>query len=196
MHTDHAEDQKKLFQLLQTWKQRCEWEKHGEKTILKSTPHELLDILFKVSQDAIIDAGGIETWEGLSQDQRKIRHDEAFRRFAFELGEAEFAILDDSQKKDIDLLIWAGCCMHKEMNAFKGGCTHMSRWWEENGISGPIKMYNRDNAAAADLGAGTTAAKRAEKHTQGGAIKVSSLAGAVFHHKDRKCGQQDTLRYF
>ncbi len=146
-----------------------------------------------MSQDAIIDAGGIETWEGLSQDQRKIRHDEAFRRFAFELREAEFAILDDSQKKDIDLLIWAGCCMHKKMNAFKGGCTHMSRWWEENGISGPIKMYNRDNAAAADLGAGTTAAKRAEEHTQGGAIKVSSLAGAVFCHKDRKHGQQDTL---
>ncbi len=196
MHTDHAEDQKKLFRLLQTWKQRCEREKRGEKTILKSTPHELLDILFKVSQDAIIDAGGIETWEGLSQDQRKICHDEAFCRFAFELGEAEFAILDDSQKKDIDLLIWAGCCMHKEMNAFKGGCTHMSRWWEENGISGPIKMYNRDNAAAADLGAGTTAAKRAEEHTQGGAIKVSSLAGAVFRHKDRKRGQQDTLQYF
>ncbi len=63
MHTDHAEDQKKLFRLLQTWKQRCEWEKRGEKTILKSTPHELLDILFKVSQDAIIDAGGIETWK-------------------------------------------------------------------------------------------------------------------------------------
>ncbi len=196
MHTDHAEDQKKLFRLLQTWKQRCEREKCGEKTILKSTPHELLDILFTLSQDATINAGGIETWEDLSQDQRKIHHDEAFHRFAFELGEAEFTILDDSQKKDIDLLIWAGCCMHKEMNAFKGGCTCMSRWWEENGISGPIKMYNQDNAAAADLGAGTTAAKHAEECTQSGAIKVSSLAGAVFHHKDQKCGQQDTLRYF
>ena len=141
--------------------------------------------LFKVSQEAIINAGGMASWENLSQNERKTHHDEAFHRFALELGEAEFAKLDDSQKKNIDLLIWAGCCMHKEMNAFKGGCTHMSRWWEENGISGPIKMYNRDNAAAADLGAGTTAAKRAEEHTQGGAIKVSSLAGAVFRHKDR-----------
>ncbi|PBK85845.1 hypothetical protein ARMGADRAFT_1047959 [Armillaria gallica] len=185
MHTDHAEDQKKLFQLLQTWKQRCECEKRGEETILKSTPHELLDILFKVSQEAIINAGGMASWENISQNERKTHHDEAFRRFAFELGEAEFAKLDDSQKKNIDLLIWAGCCMYKEMNAFKGGCTHMSRWWEENGVSGPIKMYNRDNAAAADLAAGTAAAKRAEDRTQGGAIKVSSLAGA-----------QDTLRYF
>ncbi|PBK83047.1 hypothetical protein ARMGADRAFT_1048525 [Armillaria gallica] len=187
MHTDHAEDQKKLFQLLQTWKQRCECEKRGEETILKSTPHELLDILFKVSQEAIINAGGMASWENLSQNERKTHHDEAFCRFAFELGEAEFAKLDDSQKKNIDLLIWAGCCMHKEMNAFKGGCTHMSRWWEENGVSGPIKMYNRDNAAAADLGAGTAAAKHAEDCTQ---------AGAVFRHKDQKRGQQDTLRYF
>ncbi|KAK0184073.1 hypothetical protein F5146DRAFT_1106155 [Armillaria mellea] len=186
MHTDHVEDQKML----------CEHEKRGEETILKSTPHGLLDILFKVLQEAIINAGGIATWENLSQNQRKTCHDEAFRRFSFELGEAEFAKLDDSQKKNIDLLIWARCCMHKEMNAFKGGCTHMLRWWEENCISGPIKMYNWDNAAAADLGAGTAAAKRAEDRTQGGAIKVLSLAGAIFRHKDQKQGQQDTLQYF
>ncbi|KAJ7820386.1 hypothetical protein B0H14DRAFT_3472341 [Mycena olivaceomarginata] len=30
----------------------------------------------------------------------------------------------------------------------------------------------------------------------GGAIKVASLVGAIFRHKDRKRGQQDTLRYF
>ncbi len=58
-----------------------------------------------MSQEAIINAGGIETWDGLSQDQRKIHYDEAFHRFAFELEEAEFVMLDDSQKKDIDLWI-------------------------------------------------------------------------------------------
>ncbi|KAK0430609.1 hypothetical protein EV421DRAFT_1721345, partial [Armillaria borealis] len=117
-------------------------------------------------------------------------------QFLFELEEAEFTKLNDSQKKNIDLLIWARCCMHKEMNAFKGGCTHMSQWWEENDISSLIKMYNQDNAAAADLGAGTAAAKCAEDCIQSGPIKVSSLAGAIFCHKDQKCGQQDTLWYF
>jgi hypothetical protein len=72
----------------------------------------------------------------------------------------------------------------------------MQQWWVENGLPGPLKMYNRDNAAAATLGAGTEAATRAEDRTIGGAIKVSGLAGAIFRHKDRKRGQQDTLRYF
>jgi hypothetical protein len=72
----------------------------------------------------------------------------------------------------------------------------MQKWWAENGHAGPLKMYNRDNATAVSLSAGTDAAARAEDHTIGGAIKVASLAGAIFRHKDRKHRQQDTLRYF
>ncbi|THU91295.1 hypothetical protein K435DRAFT_583338, partial [Dendrothele bispora CBS 962.96] len=89
-----------------------------------------------------------------------------------------------------------GCCMHKEMNAFKGGVAAMEAWWGANGIEPPARMYNWDNAAASTLAPGTAALKRAEEKSKGGAIKVSDLAGAVFRHKDRKRGQQDTLRFY
>ncbi|KAJ7094953.1 hypothetical protein C8R44DRAFT_951203, partial [Mycena epipterygia] len=95
-----------------------------------------------------------------------------------------------------DLFIWGGCCMHKNMNVFKGGVVAMQQWWPDNNHPGPLKMYNRDNGAAITLGEGTAAATRAEERTTGGAIKVARLAGAIFRHKDRKRGQQDTLRYF
>jgi hypothetical protein len=72
----------------------------------------------------------------------------------------------------------------------------MQQWWANNNIPGPLKLYNRDNAAAVSLGEGTDAAARAEDRTCGGAIKVASLAGAIFRHKDWKRGQQHTLRYF
>ncbi|KAJ7482923.1 hypothetical protein B0H11DRAFT_1635332, partial [Mycena galericulata] len=77
-----------------------------------------------------------------------------------------------------------------------GGVLAIQQWWVKNGLPGPLKMYNRDNAAAATLGAGTDAATRAEDCTVGGAIKVAGLAGAIFCHKDHKRGQQVTLRYF
>lgn len=56
-------------------------------------------------------------------------------------------------------------------------------------------MYNRDNDATVQKAPGTDASKRAEV-TKGGAVKVASLCGAIFRHKDRKRGQQDTLRFF
>ncbi len=96
----------------------------GEETTLKSTPHELLDISNSRCHRRLLSMQvEWQTGKIFPRIKGKQHHDEAFRKFAFELGEAEFVKLDDSQKKNIDLLIWAGCCMHKEMNAFKGGCT-------------------------------------------------------------------------
>ncbi|KAJ7476817.1 hypothetical protein B0H11DRAFT_1726989 [Mycena galericulata] len=185
-HSDHAEDQKKLFRLVAAMKTRLECERRGERTIAEMAPAQWADILFKVSQAAVTAAGGITAWEQLDDAERLSRHDAAFTEFIREIGQAEFDKLSPEEQQNVDLFIWGGCCMHKSMNVFK----------VENGLPGPLKMYNRDNAAAATLGAGTDAATRAEDRTVGGAIKVAGLAGAIFRHKDRKRGQQDTLRYF
>ncbi|KAJ7732317.1 hypothetical protein B0H16DRAFT_1328808 [Mycena metata] len=195
-HSDHAEDQKKLFRLIAAMKTRLERERRGERTIAQMAPAQWAEILFKVSQEAVSVAGGITAWEQLDDAERLYRHDEAFTEFVRELGQEEFDKLTPEEKQSADLFIWGGCCMHKNMNVFKGAVLAMQQWWGDNGHPGPLKMFNRDNAAAATLGAGTDAATRAEDRTVGGAIKVSGLAGAIFRHKDRKRGQQDTLRYF
>jgi hypothetical protein len=103
-------------------------------------------------------------------------------------GQEEFDKLSDQERQDVDLFIWGGVC--------KDAILSMQWWWAENGLPGPVKLYNRDNAAAVSLAEGTGAAARAEEHSAGGAIKVASLAGAVFRHKDHKCGQQDMLQYY
>lgn len=71
----------------------------------------------------------------------------------------------------------------------------MSKSWEKLGIPGPIKLMNKDNAAAAAAGP-STAQKRAEAVSEEGAVKLTSLAGAIFNHKDQKKGQQDSLNWF
>ncbi|KAJ7433147.1 hypothetical protein B0H11DRAFT_1759292 [Mycena galericulata] len=195
-HSDHAEDQKKLFRLARAMKLRLERERRGERTIAQMAPEQWAEVLFKISHDAVTAAGGIAAWEKLGDEERLSRHDEAFTAFVRAIGEAEFEKLTLEEKENVDLFIWGGCCMHKHLNVFKGSVFAMQKWWGDNNLPGPLKMYNRDNAAAVSLGEGTGAATRAEDRTIGGAIKVSSLAGAIFRHKDRKRGQQDTLRYF
>jgi hypothetical protein len=75
--------------------------------------------------------------------------------------------------------------MHKEMNSAKGGNAAMAAWWEEAGLRGPMKLMNKANAAAAATGAGR-ARDQVVDASQSGGVKLTSLAGAVFHHKDDK----------
>ncbi|KAG2031188.1 hypothetical protein BDR03DRAFT_936433 [Suillus americanus] len=97
--------------------------------------------------------------------------------------EEQFDSLPQSKKDDIDFFVWAGCCMHKELNTAKGG----------NSRSG--LLMNKDNIAASSAGS-STAKQRAIQVLTGGAQKVLELVGAVFRHKDDKKGQQDSLRYY
>jgi hypothetical protein len=196
MHSDHAEDQKKLFRLLKEWKERCEREVRGENAVQALTKLELVGFLFKCSQEAIRKAGGVSAWEALPQEERLARYNTMRSQVIRDIGQKEFEKLSKEEQEDVDFFLWAGCCMHKDMNAFKGACVAMESWWGKKGLPGPVKMYNRDNAAAASMAPETAAGRRAEERTKGGAIKLASLCGAVFRHKDRKRGQQDTLRFF
>jgi hypothetical protein len=87
--------------------------------------------------------------------------------------------------------------MHKEMNSVKGGVQALGLFWESIGGPTPVKLMNKGNAAAAQ---NSTAASKASEHalkvSKGGAIKLTSLVGALFNHKDDKKGQQDTFKIY
>ena len=56
-------------------------------------------------------------------------------------------MLSDAEKKTLKLFIWAGCGCHKDLNTVKAGHSEMAVWWDENGVTPPILLANRDNAA-------------------------------------------------
>ena len=85
--------------------------------------------------------------------------------------------------------------MHKKLNSVKGVAAALALFWKENGLVPPMLLMNRDNAAAAASGP-SSAKNRAAEVSQGGGVKLTSLAGALFRHKDEKKGQQDTFRIF
>ncbi|KAJ7752263.1 hypothetical protein B0H14DRAFT_3896675 [Mycena olivaceomarginata] len=194
--SDHAEDQKKLFQLLKEYKRRLEREQWGANCLRDMPSPQVLTLIFRATFSAVEKAGGYPAWDALGEEEQQRRCKATLRDIQRELGQEAFDKLSPEEQADIDFFVWAGCCMHKDINAFKGGVKAVEAWWDENGVDGPQQMPNRDNAATLRVAAGTTAAARAKDVTRGGVAKLLALAGAIFRHKDRKRGQQDTPRFF
>ncbi|KAJ3817778.1 hypothetical protein F5880DRAFT_1617968 [Lentinula raphanica] len=196
-HSDHAADQRKLFVLMKKWKQQLEHEVRGERAVQSLSDNEYACLVFQGSQALVQKAGGPVVWERLPVEERTHRIEDMKKQLTKDIGEAEFQKLSDAEKTEVDLFLWAGCCMHKEMNAFKGGCVGLDEFWDNHpDVASPISFPNRDNAATIHLASGTAAAVRAKSRTERSAVKLASLAGMIFRHKDRKRGQQDTLRFY
>ena len=137
----------------------------------------------------ISDVRGQEKWDALSIDQKvHFNYDKVCRAF----GDAVFDALLEEEQKEVNFFVWNGCCMHKEMNAIKGGNSMMQTYWSTVGAEPPKLLANKDNAAAARLG-GVAARQQTKDVSQGGGIKTTCLAGAIFNNKDDKKGQQDTF---
>ncbi|KAJ8586433.1 hypothetical protein M405DRAFT_908639, partial [Rhizopogon salebrosus TDB-379] len=192
---DHAEDQKKLVRLFVDWKQECEREIRGEKALACLPPDDVIRLLLETMENAMEAAGGPQGWDMLSPDKRQVHCIEANRQLRITIGEEQFASLSSAEKETVDFFVWAGCCMHKELNAAKGGNTRMRAWWEQNGVDGPVLLMNKDNTAAAS-GGSSVAKERAVHVSTGGGQKTLDLAGSVFRHKDDKKGQHDSLHYY
>ncbi|KAJ6632369.1 hypothetical protein B0H10DRAFT_2206734 [Mycena sp. CBHHK59/15] len=198
MSMDHAADQKKLFVLALTWREEDDMELRGRRAVLEALPEELLDIMCEENDKKIAAAGGIAAWETLSVAEKDKGDLATYRTICMRYGMQAWGKLSPEQQYDVRFCQWGGCSMHKEMNSVKGGAAALRAYWERKkleGFSGPVLLANRDNART--IGAGRLAAKTlAEAVTTGGAVKLTDLAGAVFHHKDIKKGQQDSLHNF
>ncbi|KAF8597131.1 hypothetical protein BDV93DRAFT_513596 [Ceratobasidium sp. AG-I] len=107
---------------------------------------------------------------------------------AIQIGKAEFQKLSPEMQFDIDFLAWIGCCMHKELNSVKGGVTEMASAWAMLVLDSPIALRNKFEAI--------NSSKLGDDKGTRGAIKLASLAGALFNNKDDKKGYQTSVDYF
>ncbi|KAF8163035.1 hypothetical protein B0H34DRAFT_794780 [Crassisporium funariophilum] len=176
--TDHAADQKKLARFLLQWKLDAIRVLEGRKFMEDAALQDLLP--------------GMNT---LTEEEQQNRDVETCEMLCAQFGETVWnGFLEEIQRVAL-LFVWAGCCMHKDQNWVKYGAERMAKFWEEQNLTGPVKLMNRANAAAAGDGP-LKSQENAVKALQGGAVKLTSLAGAVFQNKDDKKGQQDTYQLF
>ncbi|KAH7890481.1 hypothetical protein F5I97DRAFT_1973003 [Phlebopus sp. FC_14] len=182
MLTDHAEDQKKLMRLFIEWKKACEREIQGERALACLPSEDITEYTWKTMEKLIEEAGGLKGWEALPKDEQQKRTETARHMLHHKIGVERFASLSPAEQEATDFFVWAGCCMHKELNAM-------------NGVELPIILMNRDNTAAA--ASGVSAVTSCTLQVSGcGAVKALDLTGSVFRHKDDKKGQQDSLHYY
>jgi hypothetical protein len=149
MITDHAEDQRKLVRLFEGWKQATEREVRGERALLMFPPAVLLPHLGTMTDKLMASAGGPAAWDVLPPEKRQVLANAAICELRMAVGELVFSQLSEAEKGAVDFFVWARCCMHKELNAVKGGNTRIRAWWEENKVSGLVLLMNKDNLAAA-----------------------------------------------
>lgn len=197
LNTDHAPDQKKLRRGWRDVKLRASIEGLGE-SFLETIPLEVQEIVFADEKAAFIAAvGGPAQWDALGDDECETRADSARTETLYRIGTTIFDSLPKATQDTIRRLAWAGCCMHKEMNALKGGCAVMGEVYVEKGFTPPVFLMNKDNEAALKLGGAESApGKRALSVSKGGAIKLLELAGAMLRNKDTKKGQQDVHAWY
>ncbi len=195
MMTDHAEDQKCLVRRFQEVRTMYDREVRGEEAMRKLSLPELLLALAEATMEAVQHAGGEQAWAALSPNERAVRNQEIEHTVVLRLGEEAYLDLSDEERQLASDFASGGCCMHKDLNAAKGAHVRMNGHWVRRGLTPPVYLMNRDNAAAAALGNSAARARAIEKST-GGGVKLTELAGALFRHKDDKKGQQDSMRFF
>lgn len=172
----------------------------GNELLSKLSHTELLYEMWTAMQMKISEVGGADIWEQMthSSEEQELREAGLTQDIALKLGKSSYSSLADSERREYELFFRGGCCMHKDLNAVKGGDKAMGEIWHTLGIPGPILLANKDNTAVLEdpsLG-GTDALTRAMEVSGRGGVKVTTLAGMVFNNKDKKKGQQDTYRWY
>jgi hypothetical protein len=191
--TDHAADQKLLAKFFQDWKRRVDRETRGEAFFAELPEEERARAAADALNTAISSTCG---WHILSPTHQDAIVAEIWRATIIAAGEKRFEDLTAEERSDIDLFVWHGCMMHKDLNATKGGVKHMRGGWEKHGLTPPIPLKNIYEAAGAEVPEDSRTRESADDHASGvaGAVRLTSLAGALFNHKHDEKGIHNVAR--
>ena len=205
MNGDHASDQKKTFALIGAWKHKLTLQDLGEQELAQKSLSELDILSAKAHAQKIEDIGGIDIWNSLSDKEKQSSEALMMENIALVIGEDIYNNLSDEERFQLDLYLRMGCILHKDMNIFKyANAAMVSRHTEDPDLPSPIILANRNNAAtlsrlSAPGSANETLTdieQRAIDISGSGGVKATSIAGAIFNHKDDKKGQQDSHQIY
>ncbi|KAF9528451.1 hypothetical protein CPB83DRAFT_766593 [Crepidotus variabilis] len=209
---DHAADGKKKLEFCTKWKKEVLTEDLGNDLLDYLETGELHSRLASLSDEDLAKAKADATYfhlilvnstiliflnSSLSTSQADIDRETSRKLLTHALGEGALEVMPAALRDAMLAITFAGCCAHKDMNAFKYGVAALEEMWEKEGKTPPILLANKANASTIRLGDPDSAAVRAaETSSTRGGVKATMLAGALFNHSDDKKGYQDLHRRF
>ncbi|CDO76930.1 hypothetical protein BN946_scf185006.g12 [Trametes cinnabarina] len=212
MGGDHAADQIKTHGLLACWKKEMTYRYLARNHLEGQFSDVALErLITDASAAAVAASGGLAIWTMLSSEAQTAAYVDQFNNATMELGRTLYERLPTEERRPLDLFMRLGCAMHKDLNSVKGGNSTMTAVWAGLHTAPPVLLANKENAsilqdvdldvlAAAssllsteDL---TAAELRALESSTRGGVKLASLAGALFNHKDDKKGHHDTYVFY
>ncbi|KAJ7359647.1 hypothetical protein DFH08DRAFT_686805 [Mycena albidolilacea] len=195
MHGDHTSTEKGSAKDLQGHKLDAAIKDLREEVLLAKSFSDLVLYLRAWNGKKIAEAEGIKGWEALTKLEKAERNAKLMKEIIMVLGKEAYDVLSPPDHQMLDLFIWSGCTMHKDLNSFKGGNAEMVLGWDQIGATPPIILVKKTNTAILrellELGSEkydnlTEAQQRAFKASTCGAIKTCMIAGMIFNNKDNK----------
>ena len=120
MNSDHANDQKKLAQLLYNWKLDSWLVSLGHGAILEYSQSEAELFAQSVVSSVVDQCGGQLGRDALPEHERDKCYTEMYEARVLELGRSTYTSLPEGDRREIDAFVWLGCAMHKDLNCVKG----------------------------------------------------------------------------
>ncbi|KAF8602429.1 hypothetical protein BDV93DRAFT_443999 [Ceratobasidium sp. AG-I] len=198
---DHANDQLKVATLEKEWKLSSWFHYLGNESILRFSQSEASVFLASVQSSAETYSGSADMFLALEPEVQASILEQQEYQLTQSLGEKAYSLLSPEEQNDIAYFVRFGCCMHKDMNAVKGGVSGFQKFWSNSASDiQPVLLPNKDNDAVINLSSLSTSRTHAEQRaislSDSGAIKLCSLAGMLFNNKDDKKGLQDKYTFY
>jgi len=187
---DHAADQVKLSKELYAYKQSCDHQLRGAEAMKSKSVEDIKEVVDEKFGNILTEVGNWEGWETRSREEREKLLERLINEVCTHFGKLAFAELPEVVRRIVGLWHWSGCCMHKDLNTFKGGATRMSAFWKEAGLKGPVKLLSRQKEEL--VGADVTDCELGS----GGAAKLADLVGALVRNKEETKGFPDEFRTY
>ena len=191
---DHAADQKKLAKEFCERKREAVVRFHGRGAMSSMPSEEVEEVMTEKFLKTLREMGGWECWEKSPLDDQLRLLGRLIEDTERHFGWLKLARLPDSERRIGLLFVRSWCAMHKDLNTFKAGAIRLGKFWNEEGLDPPVKLLSREQEkevlAAED--------KRGDDvdRTVGGAVKLTSLIGALVNNKDEGKGCFDEFRTY
>ncbi|KAL1684102.1 hypothetical protein EV122DRAFT_200418 [Schizophyllum commune] len=198
---DHANDVRKDNKDLRQFKMNMTIAYLGTEHLKTLSPEDLILEVIPFARAAVQDVGGSEAWTRLDGEERASGNLAMMEALARSAGRKILDEMSAKKRQELTRWLWAGCCMHKELNSVKGGDDAMRAYYEQHvNVPRPVLLANKDNAAIlrhASRGDKLTDAElRALAVSGSGAVKATTLGGMICNNKNSKKGQHDTYVWF